>query len=38
VFGVLSSFLGWYRTPKEPVTPETQLEAASVTVAGTGVA
>jgi hypothetical protein len=38
VFGALSSFLGWYRTPKLPVTPQTELQAASVTVAGTGVA
>jgi hypothetical protein len=38
VFGALSTFQRWYRTPKLPVTPETELQAASVTVAGTGVA
>jgi hypothetical protein len=37
VFGALSSVLGWYRTPQVPGTPETQLQAASVSVAGTAV-
>lgn len=37
VAGVASSFLGWFRTPKLPVETDTELEAASVTVAGTGV-
>ena len=37
VFGVLSQLLGWYRTPRQPVTPETDLQAASVSIAGTAV-
>ena len=37
VFGVLSQLLGSYRTPQQPVTPETQLQAASVSAAGTAV-
>ncbi len=39
VFGALSQFLGSYRTPPMPVdvTPETQLQSASVSVAGTAV-
>jgi hypothetical protein len=36
VFGALSQFLDFYRTPRQPsVTPETELEAASVSIAGT---
>jgi hypothetical protein len=38
VFGALSGFLGRYRTPQQPLTPEASLQAASVSVAGTGVA
>jgi hypothetical protein len=37
VFGVLSQVLGSYRTPQQRVTPETDLQAASVSVAGTTV-
>jgi len=39
VFGAASQFLGSYRTPPMPVdvTPETQLQSASVSVAGTAV-
>jgi len=37
VFGALSQLLGWYRTPRQPVTPETDLQAASVSIAGTAV-
>ena len=37
VFGVLSQLLGSYRTPRQPVTPETDLQAASVSIAGTAV-
>ena len=38
VFGVLSQLLGSYRTPPQPVTPETELQAASVSIAGTAIA
>ncbi len=36
VFGALSQLLGSYRTPRlKHVTPETDLQAASVSIAGT---
>ena len=35
VFGVVSQFLGSYRRPQQQlVTPETELQAASVSIAG----